>query len=272
MPLGTVKGRMRLGLEKIRASLAEGVGRRGLGGAAVSDSRCTRSCATTSRPTRSVRSTGDEAARSRAHLAGCEPCRDYLRWLQPAVDVLPASVAQLEPPPRLGERLMATVRAEAAQAPRATPVTERSADGRRVAELARPDAAAGDRARRRRGARCGRRRLRAAHRRRADSRSAQPTGRCPQARSPRRSSTGPAATRSCTQASRSSTEGVYQVWVQQRRRRVQPSTSFRPDERRHRARSCSPRWRTPTRSWSPRSRRGAGATPSDAPLLQAALG
>jgi anti-sigma-K factor RskA len=46
----------------------------------------------------------------RAHLDGCKDCRDYLSWLQPAVDVLPASVEQLTPPPQLRERLMETVR------------------------------------------------------------------------------------------------------------------------------------------------------------------
>jgi anti-sigma factor RsiW len=52
------------------------------------------------------------------HLGGCEHCRARLRWLEPAVDVLPASVEQLEPPPSLRENLMATVRAEAAPAAR----------------------------------------------------------------------------------------------------------------------------------------------------------
>ncbi len=54
-----------------------------------------------------------EADELRRHLADCEACRAQLRWLQPAVDVLPRSVEQLEPPAGLGERLMATVRAEA---------------------------------------------------------------------------------------------------------------------------------------------------------------
>ena len=57
-----------------------------------------------------------EAAVVVDHLAGCEACREYVRWLGPAVDVLPASVAQVEPPARLRENLMATVRAEAAAA------------------------------------------------------------------------------------------------------------------------------------------------------------
>lgn len=54
-----------------------------------------------------------EAAELERHLAGCEACRTELGWLQPAVDLLPRSIEQLEPPAALRERLMATVRAEA---------------------------------------------------------------------------------------------------------------------------------------------------------------
>jgi hypothetical protein len=57
-----------------------------------------------------------EAAALECHLAECEGCTEYLHWLQPSVDLLPASVEQLRPPERLGESLMATVRAEAAAA------------------------------------------------------------------------------------------------------------------------------------------------------------
>jgi anti-sigma-K factor RskA len=59
-----------------------------------------------------------EAVALRRHLADCEACRMQLRWLQPAVDLLPRSVEQLEPPAGLGQRLMATVRAEARDATR----------------------------------------------------------------------------------------------------------------------------------------------------------
>ena len=55
----------------------------------------------------------DEAERLRSHLDGCERCREELRWLRPAVDVLPASVPQLEPPRGLKRDLMRTARAEA---------------------------------------------------------------------------------------------------------------------------------------------------------------
>ena len=57
-----------------------------------------------------------EAAELEGHLAECEACRIELRWLEPAVDLLPRSVEQLEPPAGLRKRLMATVRAEARDA------------------------------------------------------------------------------------------------------------------------------------------------------------
>jgi anti-sigma-K factor RskA len=55
-----------------------------------------------------------EAERLRAHLEGCEECRRQLRWLEPAVELLPRTVEQLEPPERLRASLLDTVRAEAA--------------------------------------------------------------------------------------------------------------------------------------------------------------
>ena len=65
----------------------------------------------------------DEAAPIADHLRECDACRKHLRWLQPAVDLLPRSVEQVEPPSRLRRRLIATVRAEARQARAATPDT-----------------------------------------------------------------------------------------------------------------------------------------------------
>ena len=59
---------------------------------------------------------GPELERLEEHLAECEACRGYLQWLEPAVEVLPASVEQLTPPRSLEKSLMATVRAEAKQA------------------------------------------------------------------------------------------------------------------------------------------------------------
>jgi anti-sigma-K factor RskA len=55
-----------------------------------------------------------ESQRLEVHLAECESCREWLRWLRPAVDALPAAVPQHSPPPALRERLMAAVEAEAA--------------------------------------------------------------------------------------------------------------------------------------------------------------
>jgi anti-sigma-K factor RskA len=55
---------------------------------------------------------GDEARELEAHLAGCAACSERLRWLEPAVDLMPASVEQLEPPPGLRQRLMAEVQSD----------------------------------------------------------------------------------------------------------------------------------------------------------------
>jgi anti-sigma-K factor RskA len=57
-----------------------------------------------------------QAAEVEEHVAGCQGCAEYLRWLQPAVDLLPASVEQLEPPASLRASLMREVRADAAAA------------------------------------------------------------------------------------------------------------------------------------------------------------
>jgi len=55
-----------------------------------------------------------EAEALEAHIESCERCREELRWLRPAVDVLPESVPPLEPPPQLRERLLTEVRADVA--------------------------------------------------------------------------------------------------------------------------------------------------------------
>jgi anti-sigma-K factor RskA len=69
---------------------------------------------------------GDELTALEAHLGGCEHCQARLRWLTPAVDVLPAAVEQRSPPPSLRENLMSTVRAEAAQSTVAGPEPART--------------------------------------------------------------------------------------------------------------------------------------------------
>jgi anti-sigma-K factor RskA len=56
----------------------------------------------------------DEAERLRHHLETCPRCRAELASLRTAVDALPASVAAIEPPPELKQRVMQIVEAEAA--------------------------------------------------------------------------------------------------------------------------------------------------------------
>jgi anti-sigma-K factor RskA len=55
-----------------------------------------------------------EATELARHVEDCDDCLARLRWLQPAIDVLPASVEQRTPPPQLRENLMEMVRREAA--------------------------------------------------------------------------------------------------------------------------------------------------------------
>jgi anti-sigma-K factor RskA len=62
-----------------------------------------------------------EAERMRAHLETCEDCRMHLRWLEPAVELLPRTVEQLEPPERLRDSLMRTVQAESPAPAREAP-------------------------------------------------------------------------------------------------------------------------------------------------------
>lgn len=47
------------------------------------------------------------------HLAECAECQAELEWMRAAVDAIPGSVPQVEPPPELRVRVMETVRAEA---------------------------------------------------------------------------------------------------------------------------------------------------------------
>ncbi len=53
-----------------------------------------------------------ERAQVEAHLADCDRCCAEARWLQPAVDVLPAAVEQLSPPPALRERILGAIEAD----------------------------------------------------------------------------------------------------------------------------------------------------------------
>ena len=65
----------------------------------------------------------EETAAVESHLESCERCGEELIWLQPAVDLLPESVEQLDPPPELRERLLVEI--GAAHAPPAAEDGER---------------------------------------------------------------------------------------------------------------------------------------------------
>jgi len=56
------------------------------------------------------------AAELQGHAAGCERCREQMRWLTPAVGALPEGVERLRPPPELRARLLTEVRADGARA------------------------------------------------------------------------------------------------------------------------------------------------------------
>jgi Anti-sigma-K factor rskA, C-terminal/Putative zinc-finger len=75
----------------------------------------------------------DEARSLEQHLESCPSCVGRLRWLQPAAELVPASVPQLSPPSALRDRLVAIAYEEAAVSPRAS----RSAVARRPSLLAR---------------------------------------------------------------------------------------------------------------------------------------
>jgi anti-sigma-K factor RskA len=63
------------------------------------------------------------------HVSGCGECREYLFWLDPAVDLLPASVDQLQAPRRLKRALMAEVHDDLKAARRAERDRERAERG-----------------------------------------------------------------------------------------------------------------------------------------------
>ncbi|MDQ3573078.1 MAG: anti-sigma factor [Actinomycetota bacterium] len=71
----------------------------------------------------------DEVDRIESHLAGCDQCREYLAWLDPAIDLLPVAVAQRRPPRGLKKALMADVREDVRAARRAEGRAKRSGRG-----------------------------------------------------------------------------------------------------------------------------------------------
>jgi anti-sigma-K factor RskA len=73
----------------------------------------------------------EQAAELERHAEGCERCREDMRWLAPAVQALPEGVPRRQPPPRLRERLLAEVRADAAAAGTAETGAQSSGSGLR---------------------------------------------------------------------------------------------------------------------------------------------
>jgi anti-sigma factor RsiW len=72
------------------------------------------------------------------HAEDCERCRHEIRWLSVAVRALPETVERETPPPALRERLMAEVRADAAQAaPAGEPATATAREHAGIGEWVR---------------------------------------------------------------------------------------------------------------------------------------
>lgn len=63
------------------------------------------------------------------HLAGCEECSEYLRWLDPAIDLLPSAVEPRTPPATVKRALMAEVNADLKAERRAERDRKRSESG-----------------------------------------------------------------------------------------------------------------------------------------------
>jgi Anti-sigma-K factor rskA, C-terminal/Putative zinc-finger len=76
---------------------------------------------------------GDDLDEFTAHLSDCPICAERLRWLAPAVDVLPAAVAPQRPPPALKSRLMDVVNREAEMIEASEDPNRSIADGSRRA-------------------------------------------------------------------------------------------------------------------------------------------
>jgi hypothetical protein len=74
-----------------------------------------------------------------AHLETCGRCQAEERWLRVAVDVLPASVEQVDPPSELRDRLLEIARREAPPAPKGRALARR----RRFRLMLRPAVAVG---------------------------------------------------------------------------------------------------------------------------------
>ncbi len=75
------------------------------------------------------------------HLAGCDRCRGELHRLMPAVELLPASVEQLSPPPALRGRIMAAIEADVEAAEAGAVATDRAAPASASARTRAPGSA-----------------------------------------------------------------------------------------------------------------------------------
>ena len=185
---------------------------------------------------------------------------------QPAVDVLPTSVEQRTPPPALRERLMATVRAEAADEASSAGLGPRIALARHCAGSCcgpaiglRRRRAAG-RAASSRATRCAADSDRREHLR---SRPAPAPAAACRAR-PRRRSSARTAPRRCTSTScrRSLATEVYEVWVQRARRDGAGEHLRAPPRRHRRGRGARVRSRSRGASFVTREPRGGSERPT----------
>ena len=119
MPIGTVKGRMRLGLEKLRHQLA---------GKRVSAREHERFAGDTGAYLLGALEEAERSAFER-HLATCHVCHDEVEQLRVAADALPHSVEQYAAPASLKAALMEQVRAEAPAAEARRPWADRLRPG-----------------------------------------------------------------------------------------------------------------------------------------------
>jgi Anti-sigma-K factor rskA/Putative zinc-finger len=80
-----------------------------------------------------------ERASFEAHLTTCLECREEVERLRPAADLLPRSVEQVQPPPRLKRSLMEVVEREAgSRAGAPAPPGRRAPGGARLRGMLRP--------------------------------------------------------------------------------------------------------------------------------------
>jgi anti-sigma-K factor RskA len=79
----------------------------------------------------------EEAAEVERHLEACPRCQAGLRWAMPAIDALPETVEQVEPPSSLRTRLLNEAKRDAAEHARAAATDHGSGRGSRLTEWLR---------------------------------------------------------------------------------------------------------------------------------------